>query len=334
MGIKGNQKLKLLFILDILKKHSDDEHALSAETICDYLCEYGINAERKSIYNDIAILSDYGYDIVKVHGNNAGCFLADRGYELAELRLLCDAVQAADFIPVKKTKQLVDKILQQASIFQAEKIKNQVYVDSRRKCNNEEIYYTIDKLDNAINNKKMVNIVYRKRVVTDENRAVFEEKTHIISPYAMIWANDRYYLVCNNQKYNNLMVNRIDRIKHVDILDDTVSRPFSEVSPYQISFDSADYANKHFNMFSGDPKPVELICNDSLIENILDKFGDNANIKKYGSERFLLKADVAVSEGLIAWIMQFGGDIEIKSPVELKNMLFKKLNEIKSAYTI
>lgn len=334
MTVKGNHKLKLLYIRDILKKYSDEENPISAEKICSYLQNYGINAERKSVYNDISILSEYGYNIIRSYGTNAGYFLTDRAYELAELRLLCDAVQAADFISAKKTKQLVEKILMQASISKAEKIKKQVYVDNRQKCSNEEIYYIIDMLDDAINSKKMVSIIYRKRVITDDNKAVFEEKKHIISPYAMIWSNDHYYLVCNNSKYDNLMVNRIDRIKQVETLENTVSRPFSEVSSYKTSFDSADYANKHFNMFAGEPKPVELICSECIIESILDKFGDNANITKYGENRLLLKADVAVSEGLVAWVMQFGNDIQVKSPVELKNLVLEKIELIKSAYTI
>lgn len=334
MDVKGSQKLKLLYTLDILKKYSNEDNPISAEKICSYLENYGIYAERKSIYNDISILSTYGYDIVRSYGINAGCFLASREYELAELRLLCDAVQAADFISAKKTKQLVEKILMHTSEIDAEKIKKQVYVDNRTKCSNEEIYYIIDKIDNAINSKKMVSIIYRKRVITEDKKAVFEEKKHIISPYAMIWSNDHYYLVCNNSKYDNLMVTRIDRIKSVEIIENSVSRPFSEVSNYKTSFDSADYANKHFNMFSGEPKPIELIFNECIIESILDKFGENANIAKYGENRLLLKADVAVSEGLVAWIMQFGNNIEVKSPLELKNLIFKKIELIKSAYTI
>ena len=334
MPSKSNQKIKLLYILDFLRKYSDEEHPITADKICNYLKNVGIDAERKSVYNDISVLIEYGYDIIKSYGSNSGCFLADRGYELAELRLLCDAVQAADFISVKKTKQLVDKILNQASEAEAAKIKKQVYVDNRKKCSNEEIYYTIDNLDNAIRNKKMVKIIYRKRIITEDNMAVFDEKEHIISPYAMIWSNDHYYLVCNNSNYDNLMINRIDRIKRVEILHNTVSRPFSEVSPYKASFDSADYANKHFNMFSGEPKPVELICSEDIIESLLDKFGDNSNIKTYGENKLLLKADVAVSEGLVAWIMQFGDNIQVKSPKELKNLILKKIDAIRSVYII
>ena len=234
----------------------------------------------------------------------------------------------------KKTKQLLNKIFTLTSAEQAKKIKSQVYVDNRPKCKNEELYYTIDKLDRAINDNRKVKIIYRRRILSDNPDQAYEEKEHIISPYSLIWSSDHYYLVGNKEKYDNLMIMRIDRIKHTEIIDDSFSRPFSEVSPYKFSFDSADYASKHFGMFSGEPKPISLLCSNEIVENVLDRFGEDANIHKNGPSKFVLNANSAVNDGLVSWIIQFGGKIQVTSPNELKNMVLKRAEEIKSAYII
>lgn len=334
MPNKSNQKLKLLYILDNLLKNSDENNPIDAEEIILDLQEKGIEAERKSVYKDIAVLQQFGYDILKTRTPKCGFFIASRDFEVAEVRLLCDAIQAAGFISQKKTKQLLEKIYSLVSVAQAETIENQVYVDNRPKCANENIYYNIDKLDRAIQNSRQVKIIYRKRKISERNTAEFEEKTHYISPYALIWSNDHYYLIGNNRNYSNIMITRIDRIKDVEILENTPAINFSDVSPYRDKFDSADYVNKHFNMFSGDPQEVELVCHNSLIDDILDKFGDNVNIIKHSDEKFKININAAVSSGLVSWIMQYGNKIQVKSPESLKKMILDRAEEIRKVYQI
>ncbi|MBQ6838665.1 MAG: WYL domain-containing protein, partial [Clostridia bacterium] len=281
-------KLKLLYIVDILRKKTDENHYLAATEICDELSQLDIPAERKSIYNDIDILRDYGFDIIHTGSKNrGGYFLGAREFELAELRLLSDAVQAANFISQKKTNQLVQKIESFASEKQAKILHSQVYVDNRPKCKNEEIYYTISLLDEAISAKVKVNFTYTRRRITEEFKTAKEEKSFTVSPYALIWSDDHYYLVCNNEKYDNLMHLRIDKIKHLEKTS-LPARHFSEVSDYKNYFDSADYASKLFNMYSGEPKPVEFICNNDTLEPMLDRFGENVKIQKYDDEHFVL----------------------------------------------
>ncbi|MEG1845916.1 MAG: WYL domain-containing protein [Oscillospiraceae bacterium] len=328
------QKLKILYILDMLLKLSDEDHPIDTDEIILHLKNQGIEAERKSIYADIGILKEFGYEIMRTRSLKSGYFIADRDFQIAEVRLLSDAVQAANFISGKKTKELLKKIYALVSKYQADKLLNQVYVDNRPKCKNEEIYYTIDKLDNAIQLARQVEFIYQKRIISDENKIEYDEKVFIVNPYSLIWSSDHYYLVCNKINYDNLMVVRIDRIKKVKILENKKSRHFSQVSQYQTSFDAADYANKHFNMFSGEPKPVELAFQNSLIDDVLDRFGENVKIKRFGDSKFLLEANLAISPGLVSWVMQYGGDIEVKKPNELKQMVLKKVDEIRSVYTI
>lgn len=325
-------KLKLLYIADILKKKTDENNYLAATEICDELAKLDIPAERKSIYKDIEILREYGFDIIHTGSKNrGGYFMGAREFELAEIRLLSDAVRAANFISPKKTKQLVEKIESFASESQAKVLHSQVYVDNRPKCKNEEIYYTINLLDEAINQGVKVSFLYTKRKITDEFKTAKEEKQFKVSPFALIWSDDHYYLVCNNEKYDNLMHLRIDKIKKLEVLDER-GRHFSEVSDYKTSFDSADYASKLFNMFSGEPKPIELVCNNDVLDPILDRFGENVRIQKVDDEHFLIRTNAVVSQGLVSWILGFGNRVKVRTPNDLIYDVTKNAQEIVDLY--
>ena len=325
------QKLRLLYIIDILSRKSDEEHPLSATDIMDFLREdYGIECERKTVYDCIENLNNYGYEIIKSQSPR-GYFMTPYYFEPAELRLMIDAVQSADFISAKKTKALIKKFSAFASEYQYKRIEKQVYIDNRNKCANENLFIVIDIISSAILSKKQIEVVYRRRKIVDGKNAKYEEKTMVINPYALIWAEDHYYLVGNYSKYDNLIHLRIDRLKSVKVLD-TYARHFSEVSPYQTYFDIADYSNKHLSMFSGDIKPVEMICNNSMIEDFIDQFGEKVNMRHFDDDNFIARVDVAVTDGLVAWIIQYGSKIKVKSPKELKNMIIDKTNSILALY--
>lgn len=332
MAEKGYTKLKLLYIKQYLEKHSDEDSLVKAEELMEMLSEKGIECERKSIYADIAALKNYGVDIST---DRRGYRVLARDFELPELRLLIDAVQAANFISAKKSKELISKIGTLCSENQAKTLEKQVYIENRNKCTNEEIYYNIDIINKAIVQKKKISFTYIKRKIDSEAKEIVrEEKQLTVSPYALIWSNDHYYLISNNAKYDNLMHTRIDRMKKVVTTDET-ARNFSEVSPYRAFFDSADYSGKLFNMFSGDTQKLKLRCSDSILEEMLDRFGDDCDIKKVvrgDKDSFTLETSCVYSEGLVSWLMQFGDKVEVISPESLKNDIIDKVCTIMNMY--
>lgn len=330
MGKELN-KIKLLFLHDIFTRQTDKEHVYSANELCDLLSEYGINCERKSIYSDIEALKEYGMDIVNVRSPKRGYYLNERKFDVAEVRLLIDAVQAAKFISSKKTKALIYKIGNLLSEFQEEELREQIYVESTFKSEKEDLYEIIKSLDDAIKKAKQVQITYAKRKLENRYLKKSEGKVFIINPYSLLWSNDHYYLVCNNDKYNNLMHLRLDRISQVKLLDST-SKHFSKVSKYTDKFDTADYSNKIFNMFTGESGEIELCCDNRIIDDILEKFGDETPLKIFDENHFVFKADVELSSGLISWIMQYGADIKVLSPKNLSDALIEKTKEILSVY--
>lgn len=332
MAEVSKTKLKLLYLMDIFLSKTDDENILNANELCDELEKnYNITAERKSIYRDIEALKKYGMDINFETIPKKGYYLANRNFEVAEVKLLIDAVQSANFITPKKTNQLIEKICKELSLFQAEKLKQCVCVESRAKRKNERVYYNVSFLNEAIENKKQVEIIYVKHIRDKEEPYKRIEKTFIVSPYALVWKNDFYYLVCNNQNYNNLMHIRIDRIEGVTVLD-VDARPFSEVCEFSDEFDCGIYSKRTFNMFSGENKSVELICDNTIIDDIFDRFGDEAIIEDYDDNNFLISVKVAMSTGLVSWIMQYSKFIKVQKPEELKLCLLNKIDEISAMY--
>lgn len=313
----NNGKCRLLALADFFKKYTDEDTVYSATEICEYLSQKGIRAERKALYTDIDALRQAGMDIVCTTGPKRGFFLASCDFEEAEVRLMIDAVQAAKFITVKKTDALVSKITDLLSAKKAEKLKSQVYIDTTRKRRNEEIYYTIDTLNNAIISKKQVKFTYTNLFVSDGLTVEKSEREFTVNPYALIWSNDCYYLVCNNPGYNNLMHTRLDRMSQTQMLDIPAAH-FSKFCEYKEQFDSADYASKLFNMFSGLRRRVVLRCSDKLLEVILERFGEGIEITASKNGYFDICVTAVISEGFVSWILQHAADIEVITPTDLR----------------
>ncbi len=323
-------KLKTLFIYKYLEAFSDDDNPVSTTELIEMLREKGIKAERKSVYSDIKALNDIGCDIMTVRSPKGGFCMSTRKFEPPEIRLLIDAVSSAGFITPNKTKALIEKLESLISSNQAKTLRSQVYCGGENKCDNEEIYYVIDRLDKAIKSKKQVKFIYKRRNIDKEQKKSYTTRVFTVSPYALIWKDDHYYLVCNNAKYDNLINLRLDRMKQIEILNKP-QRRVSEVSEYKV-FNSADYSAKMFNMFSGKTDRVTLLCSLEIREEIMDRFGTKIPLKAYDEGHFETTFDAAVSDGLVSWIMQYGSDIKVMEPDYLAEMVIEKAEKILSVY--
>lgn len=330
-----SSKLKTILIYRLLERFSDEENPLSTTDLIEMLAEEGISCERKSIYADIEALNDekIGCDILSVKSPKRGFFMASRKFEIPEVMLLIDAVSSAGFITPKKTKKLIEKLKTLVSEKQAESLVSQFYVDApTNKCDNEEIYIIIDLLHEAITTKKKVKFIYRRRSVDVQNKKKHTEKNFTVSPYALIWKDDHYYLVCNNEKYDNLMNLRIDRMKKLQILN-ADARDVSQVSQYEKEFDAGDYSSKMFNMFSGEECDVTLRCSLKLQEEMMDRFGAAIPLTACDISHFETTVKATLSDGLVSWIMQYGADIQVVEPLELADMVKEKANAISKLYS-
>lgn len=323
------QKLKLIAVLDILRENSDEENPITATAICDLLQQKGITAERKSVYADIEALIDYGYDIVRSYSPK-GFFLGDRDFEEAEVYLLSDAVRTARFISPKKTRVLIKKLGGLLSQGQRKKRVRDIYFNPAQKCNNEEIFYNIDSISQAIRQNKMVEFDYVSRELKDREFVDVVKKLWV-SPYALAWQDDHYYLICNFKKYDNLVHLRLDRMSKVKIREEA-ARHFSEVSEYTTFFDVADYTNKIFGMYTGELQTIELCCKKKLAKTVVDRFSENIFITNVTDDEFCFSYKAAVSDALVTFILNFGDEIKVIKPQGLKEMILNRAEKVINLY--
>ena len=331
MAARSGQKLKLFYIIEILKKYTDEDHPMNATQICDKLSAYNVTAERKAVYNDIEQLIFLGFDIIKTRVPQSRFFLGSREFEIPEISLLSDAVKTAKFISVKKTRELVGKLDEMMSVYQVSSKKMGIYIDEESKTKNEEIYYTIDTVSRAIENKKQIKFNYTLRKIGDNKQieAIISERT--VSPYALTWQDDHYYLIGNYEKYDNLIHLRIDRMHAAEETEIPI-RPFYEVSDYKNYFDVADYTKRLFGMFGGKIEEVELKCSKDMLEQVLDRFGENIFISKLTDKSFNFTYSAAVSDALVTWIINFGNKIEAVKPEQLRTMIKNRINSLNEIY--
>ena len=331
MAARMRQKLKLLYIADILKKCTDEEHPINAVEICDKLAQFGVTAERKAIYDDIQYLIEYGYDIVKTRTPKAGFFLASREFEQPEICLLCDAVRTAKFISLKKTRELIAKLDSMQSEYQNNRRIDNVFIDASGKCKNEELFYVIDGISRAIKENKKISFKYITRTLKNGREVENVIKERKISPYAMTWQDDHYYLIGNYEKYDNLIHLRIDRMKSVEVLKEA-ARPFGEVSEYKDVFDVADYTKKLFGMFGGEAEDITLRCSISVLEQVIDRFGEEIFIKGVTDTNFDFSAKAVISNALVTWLINYGSDIKVLKPKKLCDMIAERAKTLINMY--
>lgn len=269
MARSNNQKLKLLYLYQILLENTDDTHSIGTQQIIDELDRRGISAERKSIYSDIWALTDYGADIIgEKKGRGYEYHVGNRQFELAELKLLVDAVQSSRFITRKKSKELIRKIEGLTSTYHAKELQGQVFVAQRIKTMNESIYYNIDIIHSAINSNKKIRFQYFNWSVDKKQELRHGGEDYSVSPWGVCWNDEWYYLIAFDDKAQEIRHYRVDKMKNLALV--------SAARDGKDSFDSLDmavYTKKRFGMYDGEQERVHLICNNDYAGVIIDRFG-------------------------------------------------------------
>ena len=332
MAPRSGQKIKLFHIVDILKEHSDENHPMNATEICEKLAALGVTAERKAIYDDIEQLVNYGFDIIKTRTPKNGFFLGEREFELPEIYLLCDAVRTARFISAKKTRKLVTKLQRMMSVYNRANNEFGIIMDTSLKTKNEDIFYTIDTVGNAIKRAKKITFKYGRRSLSNDRKIITNYKTMTVTPYAMIWQDDHYYLISNNEKYDNLMHLRIDRMRSVEMTYKP-ARKADEIPDFkETGYDVGEYTKRLFSMHGGKMADVELVCGRGILEQIADRFGEDLFIRNVTDTTFTVSIKAALSSALVTYIINYGKDITVKKPEELRQMVKLRAEEIGKMY--
>lgn len=305
-----NQKLKLLYIIKILSEKTDEEHGITTQKLIAELEQFEIQAERKSIYNDIEQLQHFGYDIVSNKSKSiGGYYLASREFELPELKLLVDAVQASKFITLKKSNELIKKIESLASKPEAKQLQRQVYVSNRVKTENENIYYNVDYIHKAIQNNTKISFQYFEWNIDKKMGFRKNGKRYEISPWALIWRDENYYLVAFDESDSKIKHYRVDKMLDIEIMN--VRREGIELFK---QFHITDYANKTFGMYGGLEETVTLQFANRLVGVMIDRFGKEIDIRKRDKEYVSVRVKIAVSGQFFGWLTGLGTEAKIIAP--------------------
>ena len=323
-----NQKLKLLYLYQILMQKTDEEHKLTTDELIAALSRCGIEAERKSIYSDIAALQDFGLDVNLQRGRGGGYFVASREFELPELKLLVDAIQCSRFITEKKSNELIKKLESLASEPQARALQRQVYVSDRVKTINESIYYNIDTLHSAISAGVQITFQYFEWALDFSAQQRIQKRyrrdgaRYQVSPWALTWDDENYYMVAYEAASDAIRHYRVDKMEHIELTD--LRREGQRL--FHDQFNIASYSRKVFGMFSGEEKSVLLHCENRFIGVIRDRFGSDLMVHKLDDEHFSVHVTVAVSPQFFSWIFGLGGAVRIAGPAEVREAFQQQLH--------
>lgn len=304
-----NQKIKLLYLMQILLEKTDESHALTSSQLIEELSALGVRAERKTIYDDIETLKLFGMDIVNRRESPAGYFVASRQFELPELKLLVDTVQASRFITAKKSDELIHKLEQLASRHEARQLQRQVTVTGRIKTMNESIYYNVDKIHEAISANVMISFQYFEWTVEKEARPRRGGALYQISPWALTWDDENYYMIGYDKAAGAVKHYRVDKMMNIQL-----TKKLRQGKECFQHFNLAEFSRKTFGMFGGEEQELRLRFENRFAGVVIDRFGKDVTMRSDGDEHFIARVRVTVSGPFYGWLSGLGPGVRIVSP--------------------
>lgn len=310
----NNSKLKLSYLIRIMLEKTDDEHGLTVPQIIEELERYGVTAERKSIYADFADMTDkLGIEIIKEQvGRETYYHVGKREFEVAEIKLLMDAIQSSKFITEKKSNELIKKIKGLVSHHQAAQLQRQVYVHGRIKTMNESIYYNVDAIHAAIARNSRIKFQYCGWYTNKKLVPLHDGSFFCVSPWALTWDDENYYLVAFDHYEEKMKHYRVDKMVKISLLEE--KRGGKELFE---NFDMAAYSKMNFGMYHGEVKKVHISFPDYMVGVFIDRFGKDIPIRSVGDRRSEIAVSVAVSKQFFGWIASLGRWVKIEGPEEV-----------------
>ena len=322
-------KLKLLRVLDILKE-TDEQNPITTNEIVKNLKLYGIEAERKSVLRDIATLTDYGYDILLHPDNKLGYYISSRDFEDWEVKVLCDAAMGSRFLTKSDKDKLIKKISSLSSKMGKSLLQRTTLTTSSSINDSNQTKIYIDKIITAIKLGKKVEFKYVKTNVKLEKEYKRDGWVYLVNPYSLIWKDDKYYLIGNYDKYDDLSFYRLDKIRDLVICEDE-AKSLSEVLDKDEKRKLAEYIEKTIYTYSGETVSLTLKTYDYMIDDLVDYFGKNIHIQEK-EDYLLVSVQTVLSKGLYYWLMQFGEHITVISPEEVRVEFKRRLGIVYRNY--
>jgi len=299
-------------LLKYLYENTDENHPVSTPELVKIFQAEDAHASRKTVKDDIDVLIGEGFDIVTVRSTQNSFFLANRRFELPEIKLLIDAVSSSRFINREKSTALIEKLTGMVSRAQAEKIRRHLYAADRVKADNHQIYYTVDAITDAIDEGKKICFQYYEYSGDKEKLLRRDGAKYCVSPYALVWDDNHYYMLAFSDD-RQIMVNyRVDRMCNTEMTQETAV-------PMPAGFDMDEYVQHQFRMFAGEEVEVVLECRNEMMKYIVDQFGEEVETRPASEETFFAKVSVADSPTFYGWVFPFEGKVKIAEPQEIQD---------------
>lgn len=324
MSKSYNQKSKILYLIKILWEQTDEEHPLNAAELIEKLAEYEISAERKSIYDDMQRLKEFGIGVVQKRGRgNSGYYLAARTFTLPELKVLVDVVQSSRFITKSKSEELIHKLETFANRYDGRQLQRQVYVASRVKASNEEIYDSVDQIHQALNEGSQICFTYLDWNLQKKLQPRRNGHEYVVSPWSLAWNAENYYLIAYDEEECKIKHYRVDKMGTIRLNHE--KRNGQEAFS---NFDVAQYCNRTFNMYGGREEMLTLQFENYLLGVMVDRFGTEVSIRKRDEQHFSVRVPVAVSGQFFGWLAGIGKQVQILSPESVRLEYRKYLQDL------
>ena len=317
------KKTSILAVYKVLEEFSDENHPLTRTEITDLIeKQYNITIDRRTLYRNIEMLINFGYDISDYNENKIGYYLKDRLFQHSEVLLLCNAVHASHFIPDKASKDLVNKLLSSQSRYKRNDYFKNVYLPNNKKKDNKQFLLNIEQISRAINEKKVIKFNYthydiNKKLVNTRDDAYYR------SPYFLVVNGDRVYMVGKGKNHDSLSHFRVDRMKDIELVDDYYLRLPKNTDAYT-------YANNKIYMYSGDETGVTLRCKKEVLDVIIDTFGKDVMLADEG-ETFTVYTKCG-KEDIVKFCLQYVESVDLLEPLSLREEVRKVLLDASNRY--
>lgn len=310
MARENFRKIKLLKLLEMLRQNTDEQHPMPTSGIISSLAQMGITCDRRTLAQDIATLTDLGYEIMTTTvGHEKAYYVEDRNFSIPELKILIDAVHASSFITEKKSEELINKIAALAGSHRAEVLKRNMVCFNTRKHSNERIFYNVNDLEDAILRQKKV--LFRYFDLNESGERVYRRDGHryVVEPIALVFNEDNYYLTCYSSRHDSTSNYRIDRMDSVQVIDEDCCE-----KAIALRDQVATYTEQAFKMFGGQIEDIVLEFDRSLIGVVYDRFGEGTKMMTTSDTKCVASVKVQISPVFWGWLFQFAGQMKVISP--------------------
>lgn len=324
-----NQKFKLYYLMKIMIEKTDEDHYITMPEILAELERYEVTAQRKSIYSDLEALEKLGVEVMgEKDGSGYKYHVVSSQFELAELKLLVDAIQSSKFITARKSNELIKKLEGFCSKYEAKNLQRQVYVSGRIKTMNESIYYNVDSIHSAISANKKIMFQYYQWNIKKEMELRRDGEYYHVSPWGLSWDAENYYLVGFDSKDQIIKHYRVDKMLKIKISEEA-----REGKEYFKQFDVADYVKKNFSMFGGTEERVKLLMENQLAGVVMDRFGKDISMIPVDDNHFTVSVDVAVSRQFISWVFALGNGAKVVGPKNVMKQVKEEIQRLVELYS-